>query len=340
VEEEWRPKDCLIGLHAQPDARYTEITVESAVLTSWSIEKWYARSREDDAQAESFTVPFPGMRKLARAANLEVGLHHSLTHVMGATDLSFRRTGLITVAHDSPMPLQRCLDEVAHLGSLLNLVFARAVPLAKITLREQSDVDGQHLHDYHGRMNDPARVADADPPRAPFVDALFSYEQFGGAAALAQWMDMPADLRYLTARIASGYDHEGRFLEDIALSSFAALESLSKVAAARESPDARSSRQRLVALAAKVPFFERSVIRFDIDQWARQVVDERNALAHAEIRPNQESDEYHHMWFLSETANMLSVLSVFRLAGISPAAIEAIPASQVWLWTIKGLLAR
>jgi hypothetical protein len=132
---------------------------------------------------------------------------------------------------------------------------------------------------------------------------------------LAKWFSLHEDFLYLAGRVASHHRAEGRFIEDRALTAFSAGEALDRTETGYSQSTARTRWRRL---ANAVPEYVTEYLNLPVDSWASALVERRDDLSHALSLGPRSTSARRHLEGLTASAHLLSVLTLFRLAGLGP----------------------
>lgn len=310
-QETWVAWTALTGLHLEEGQLFESVEVVSDYLDAWVDAKLW---RHEMADERTITISNPPAVEPAVYDGGRLWLGHGLSETTGNRALTIKRSTGIGVTPEHPMTLSQCVDHVRHADSLLDAIFGLPTSALDVYLRP-SGSNGRPCGGYRLVGAHAAPRFSLCPERSRmFSEQLCPFNDFGGVGGLAKWFGLERNYRYLAGRVMSHYRSEGRYLEDTALAAFAAGEALERA----ESPTKASARTRWERLAKRIPVFVQDFIVLSASDWAREVVDERNRLAHMS-GPETGDLEATRMIVFSQSAHFLCVLSLLRIAGLAGA---------------------
>jgi ApeA N-terminal domain 1 len=320
MREQYRSRLVIIGTHEPAATRFVNLAVTSEFLDAWIDTKlWDYKIVEHrlDLHYNDLTAPF------AFAAGAELYLSTGTHTELGQKRWSITRNTTFHLNRTTAEPLQPWIDDVQHLDSLMDAVFGQ--PTAATTVRLTPPDDPRRFDSVQvaGTFAEPRF---AEPPHWPLAhDALFPFAEGGGQAAIAKWFGLNVGFRHVAARVTSHYRGEGRFLEDRALAAFAAGEAIDRLETGHANSTARTRWRRLTAA---VPEFQEVVGGMQVDRWIDLLVTDRDDLAHA-LSLGEHPKQQARVRALMDSAHLLSVLSLLRIAGMTD-ALTAVPSTHAW----------
>lgn len=310
------------GIHTTPDTVFSGVDMQSEFLDGW-IDKhlWDQSVTLDGLKINGF----PELES-SEYPNGKLYLFYGTSRSTGNKHWSISRSTSLSVHPASEsIRIADCERQVQHLDSLMDIIFARTTSATEVTLRQPSEgrltpAGGLALR---GSI---ARPKFSEPERRLHqLDGLCTFTEFGELGGIAKWFSLDSNFRYLAGRITSHYRSEGRYLDDRALTAFAAGEALDRAECGFSNSTARTRWKRL---AQQIPTFVEEFIGVTVDDWTNGLVETRDDLAH--VLTFEMTDEMvARMVGFSQSAHFLSVLSLLRIAGLG-GAITRMPAGYRW----------
>lgn len=311
--ETWIASTALIGIHLEPTQRFQEIEATSEHLDAWVDAELFDRQfTEGTLRIERPTLPHP-----VSYGPGYVWVGHPMKESIGRKRFTITRATSLVIRPTDPVDLDGCLDLISHHDSLLDALLGTPTAASHLRLLPTDAALRYGGPELVGVMAQPRFAA---PPDSAMTSRLCSFGDIGGLNGIAAWFTLGAEYRYLASRVTSHYRDEGRYLEDTAMAAFAAGEALDRAESRTENSKARTRWKRL---ASQIPEFIEDFALPDLDAWAHELVQERDRLAHLLGYETTDTDA-HRMVALALSANLLGVLSLFRIAGLH----ESIPAMR------------
>jgi len=320
--ERWRASEVVIGHHVTPETTFTTLVVESEALAVWNTRTWVERDRTDGASVTR--VPLPDLSEGHTFSRGRIGLHSSFGEHSSHLRVSYERHCRLVVEYDSPTAYEVCLDDAAHLRTLLDLLFERPIAVDHVRLGLPEQPPWEARSQVKGWVTRTSGEETTTPPRLALVDALLDFDAFGGDAGPARWMEFSKPLRYLAGRVATHHDRQQRYLEDTAMTAYACLEAMGKLLVRGE----KTYRSRTLELLRRLPGFESVVLWTDVETWIAAVVADRNSLGHGDSRHEAAGVDWQLTADLSSSANLLTTFSLLQAADVPQKAIDMALRSQ------------
>ena len=321
--ETWQATNALVGLHLQERHRFAAVEIRSEYLDRWADEpqwKW------DTGPNHALHIHDPGPLLSSKYNEGTVNIGYGTSISPRSNTWSISRSTVLIIRLKKLIDITECLNVVRQTDTLLDAIFARRTAATSVVLYQRGTPQrSQRPIEFLGYHAAPELAAGPDN-----VDAvrheLCRFDDFGGIDGVGKWFGLDRDYRHLAGRVMSQFRNEGRYLEDTAMSTFATGEALDRTETGTTTTKARTRWKRL---ATQVPEFGYAFIHpRPEDDWAHLVVTERDRLAHV-LGPETNQHDAERMIALSQSAQMLNVLTLLRLAGLQP-AIHAASSTPRW----------
>ncbi|TNM61933.1 hypothetical protein FHN55_16600 [Streptomyces sp. NP160] len=320
--ERWRAGEVVIGHHVTPGTTFTTLVVESEALAVWNTRTWMESEQTDGASVTR--VPLPILCDGHPFSRGRISLHSSFQEHWSHLRVSYERHCKLVVEYDSPTAYEVCLDDAAHLRTLLELLFERHITVDHVRLGLPEQPPWEARSQVKGWVTRTSGEETRPPPRLALVDALLDFDAFGGDAGPARWMELSKPLRYLAGRVATHHDRQQRYLEDTAMTAYACLEAMGKLLVVGE----KTYRGRTLELLRRLPGFESVVLWTDVETWIAAVVADRNSLGHGDFRHEAAGSDWQLTADLSSSAHLLATFSLLQAAHVPQEAMDMALSSQ------------